>query len=85
MHRTWAHGGPGAWASTRKPVTAPTVCRRSGTADDGSDQLFGLAGDDVLAGGAGDDALDGGSDIDECRGDEGTDSAVNCETVESVP
>jgi Ca2+-binding RTX toxin-like protein len=57
--------------------------------------LWGLAGDDTLFGGplgndklfgqAGDDTLDGGTATDRCDGGTGTDTAVNCETLVSVP
>lgn len=57
--------------------------------------VWGLAGNDTLSGGAsgndrlfgqaGDDALDGGTETDRCDGGPDTDTAVNCETLASIP
>ena len=33
----------------------------------------------------GNDSLDGGPDTDECRGEEGTDTALNCESEFGIP
>jgi Ca2+-binding RTX toxin-like protein len=52
----------------------------------GRDQLSGDAGDDTLRGGRGADVLDGGESSDSCSGGLGSsDTAANCETVNSVP
>ena len=51
----------------------------------GEDSIQGGGGDDALFGGYGDDSLDGGADTDECRGDDGTDTALNCETEFGIP
>ena len=34
---------------------------------------------------AGNDSLNGGPDTDECHGDDGTDTALNCETQFGIP
>jgi Ca2+-binding RTX toxin-like protein len=52
---------------------------------DTDDELLGRAGDDTLRGGTGDDSLDCGVDTDERTGDEGVDTAANCEVASSVP
>lgn len=57
----------------------------------GDDRLFGEEMSDFLRGGDGDDFLDGGSDDndffnnDECEGNDGIDTAVECETQSSIP
>ena len=51
----------------------------------GNDLLFGGDGDDVLNGQNNNDALDGGNGTDTCNGGSGTDTAVNCETLISIP
>ena len=53
----------------------------------GDDQLFGEAHWDVLSGGPGDDVLHGGDGRDVCagNGEVNADSAIQCETVSTVP
>ncbi len=51
----------------------------------GNDTLGGNAGNDQLFGQAGNDALNGGTNTDQCAGGPGVDTAVDCETVSSIP
>jgi hypothetical protein len=54
---------------------------------DGADVIYGEDGADLISGGSGDDVLDGGDGSDRCSGDGHTnaDSAVQCESVPTVP
>lgn len=57
----------------------------------GDDRLFGDEKRDFLSGGGGNDFLDGGFDendflnLDTCEGNAGTDTAVGCEVISTVP
>jgi hypothetical protein len=51
----------------------------------GNDLVFGDLGNDHLFGDAGKDTLKGGLGTDTCNGGAGTDSAVECESLTSVP
>ncbi len=51
----------------------------------GNDKICGGDGNDDISGQGGNDALDGEGNTDKCTGGPGSDTAVNCETVKSVP
>ncbi|MGB1285601.1 MAG: thrombospondin type 3 repeat-containing protein, partial [Aggregatilineales bacterium] len=49
------------------------------------DDLSGDAGDDNINAGGGRDTIDGGADTDTCNGGGDSDTAINCETQQSIP
>jgi Ca2+-binding RTX toxin-like protein len=53
----------------------------------GADVIYGAADADLLSGGSGDDVVDGGTGWDVCHGDGhvNADTAVQCETIVTVP
>jgi Ca2+-binding RTX toxin-like protein len=62
----------------------PAIGGTAGTSG-GNDVLDGGTGNDALQSGPANDVLDGGATTDDCNGENGMDTAVNCETITGVP